>query len=246
MTVPQPDAPYAALLAELEHSSSRVAVTLDGLDEAGLRAASGLPGWSRAQVVAHLAHSADAYRRLLGLARGERGTGARPSAEEMARAVERTAAQPAAVLAADLRERLAVLFADARAMPAAAWDATVTALAGWPHPAWYTLYRCWRELETHHVDLARGYAPADWPAAYVAWALDDTLAALGARRFPLGRVRATDLDRSWPGAASGPDLAAPGHALLAWLSGRAAAPPGFPAPLQVPPAWPLPLPGHRP
>ena len=29
--------------------------------------------------------------------------------------------------------------------------------------AWYTLYRCWRALETHHVDLNVGYRTTDWP-----------------------------------------------------------------------------------
>ncbi|MCX4825826.1 hypothetical protein OG883_39610 [Streptomyces sp. NBC_01142] len=59
-----------------------------------------------------------------------------------------------------------------RRCPPTPWDTLVTALAGCRHPAWYTLYRCWREVETHHADLSFGYGTADWPTAYVTWALE--------------------------------------------------------------------------
>ncbi|MFD1933471.1 hypothetical protein ACFSKW_18600 [Nonomuraea mangrovi] len=103
------------------------------------------------------------------------------------------------------------------------------------------LYRCWREVETHHVDLDAGYRTADWPAAYVSWALDDTLTSLAARSFPVGRVEAVDLGRSWTVSPTGPAVAGSGHALLGWLSWRApCAPPAVGGPLPEPPAWPLP------
>lgn len=73
-------------------------------------------------------------------------------------------------------------------MPVERRGSLVTALAGWQHPAWYTLHRCWRELETHHVDLNVGYRTTDWPGTYVTWALDDTLTALAARDFPAAQV----------------------------------------------------------
>ncbi|MFI6846740.1 maleylpyruvate isomerase family mycothiol-dependent enzyme [Kitasatospora sp. NBC_00085] len=232
----------SALVDELVRSGARLADTLAGLTDADLRAPSALPGWTRAHVVAHLARSANAYRGLLEAARTGAGPDPRPDAGALARAVEDGAARPAADLVNGLRDSLAGLIEDARSMPAAAWDARVTALAGWPHPAWFTLHRCRRELETHHADLAAGYGPPDWPAAYVAWALDDTLAALAARDFPLGRVDAVDLGRHWTLAPTGPSVAAPGHALLAWLGGRAEAPlrSTADAPLPTPPAWPLP------
>lgn len=131
-------------------------------------------------------------------------------------------------------------------MPAERWETPLTALAGWEHPAWYTLYRCWRELETHHVDLDVGYRMADWPHSYVAWALEDTSAALAAHGFPVGRLEATDLGRGWA-VGAGPTVAGEGQALLGWLSGRAGgAALSAGGPLPEPPAWPLPLaPGWR-
>ncbi|GAA4841980.1 maleylpyruvate isomerase family mycothiol-dependent enzyme [Kitasatospora terrestris] len=211
------------LLTELAASYDRVCDTVSAMAEDELREPSALPGWNRADVVTHLARSADAYRRLLAIARGQNP----PAPRE------------------DLRTGFSALFADARAMPAAAWDAPVTARGGWSHPARFTLQRCRRELETHHVDLAAGYRTADWPTGYVEWALDDTLAALAARRFGPVTVHAVDLDRRWDLGTDGPSAAGPGHALLAWLSGRADGR-ELGAELPVPPAWPLPPVRFRP
>ncbi|MGG2464651.1 maleylpyruvate isomerase family mycothiol-dependent enzyme [Streptomyces sp. RGM 3693] len=260
-------ADLAGLIDELTRSGARLDATLSELGDAEVRAPSRLPGWNRGQVLAHVACSAEAYTWLLAVARNGVGPGPRLGREALARAVAEAAVRPADALAAELRSALARLVADARAMPAEAWDTRVTALAGWAHPAWYTLYRCWRELETHHVDLDAGYRTAHWPAAYVTWALDGTLAALAARDFPVARVEAVDLGRTWHVARSaGPAVAAPGHVLLGWLSGRATdttvvvtgAGPGGPSAgeptaegaaagvampvgrLPVPPVWPLP------
>ncbi|ADI12547.1 hypothetical protein SBI_09429 [Streptomyces bingchenggensis BCW-1] len=126
-------------------------------------------------------------------------------------------------------------------MPTERWPTLVTALAGWRHPAWYTLHRARRELETHHVDLNLGYTTTDWSTSYVIWALDDTIATLTARDFPIARIEATDLDRSWTLAPTVPAATGPGHALLAWLSGRGPATHLVSEPrLPTPPTWPLP------
>ncbi|MFF5208723.1 maleylpyruvate isomerase family mycothiol-dependent enzyme [Streptosporangium sp. NPDC000396] len=231
----------AGIIGEITRSGDRLAGTLAALTDADMRAPSSLPGWTRGHVIAHLSRSADAYRWLLAVAR----TGAEPSprtgAEAFARAVEDGAALPAAELVTDARTCFARLAEDAASMPAEAWDTLVTALAGWRHPAWYTLCRCWRELETHHVDLGTGYRTADWPVAYVTWALDDTLAALTARGFPVAHVEAVDLGRSWTVSPAGPAIGGPGHALLGWLSGRAADDPLMSdRPLPTPPNWPMP------
>ncbi|WP_327070603.1 maleylpyruvate isomerase family mycothiol-dependent enzyme [Kitasatospora sp. NBC_01250] len=232
------------IIEELDRSGARLATGLAALTDAEVRGPSALPGWSRGHVISHLSRSIDAYRWMLAVAHTGTEPGPRPGSAELAHATEAGAGRPAAELAAELREQLARLTADAAALPADRWEVLVSALAGWRHPAWYTLNRCWRELETHHVDLDLGYRPADWPAAYVAWALDDTATALAARAFPLARIEATDLDRSWNIAAVGPTATGPGHTLLGWLSGRAtpdAAALGVDgAPLPAPPAWPLP------
>ncbi|MGW7364506.1 maleylpyruvate isomerase family mycothiol-dependent enzyme [Streptomyces sp. NPDC054841] len=232
---------FIGVIDELTRSGARFAATLAAQGDSGLQAPSALPGWTRGHVAAHVARSADAYTWLLAVARTGAEPAPRAGAGALARAVEAAAVLPAAELLADVRTSLARLLEDASSMPAEAWDTLVTALAGWRHPAWYTLYRCWRELETHHVDLDAGYRTADWPAAYVAWALDDTLAALTARGFPVARVDAVDLGRSWTLAAAGPTIGGSGHALLGRLSGRttgATLTGGHSMP--DPPNWPMP------
>ncbi|POX53815.1 hypothetical protein C3489_15055 [Streptomyces sp. Ru71] len=229
------------LLDGVRRSATRLDVTLDALTDARARRPSTLPGWSRAHVLTHLARSADAYVWLLTLARTGTAPGPRADAAALDRALREGAERDAAALVADLRGSLHRLLDTAEAMPADRWPTLVRALAGWRHPAWYTLHRAQRELETHHVDLDLGYRVTDWPAGYVARALDETVAALAARDFPLARVRATDLDRDWDTGSDGPAVTGPGPALLAWLCGRGPHTPLLSdGPLPTPPRWPLP------
>ncbi|MFB7509101.1 maleylpyruvate isomerase family mycothiol-dependent enzyme [Streptomyces broussonetiae] len=229
-------------------SGDRLAGAAAALSDAQVRAPSGLPGWTRGHVLAHVAHSADAYVWMLGLARTGRAPGPRADKATLAAALQRDASLSAGRLTALLRESLDRFTAQALAMPAPAWGTPVAALAGWRHPAWYLLLRCLRELETHHFDLAVGHGTEKWPEAYVCWALDDTLGTLRTQGFPLASVEAVDLGRHWPLAQAGPSVAGAGHLVLGWLSGRLPADAlntyGPARPLPTPPAWPQPpLPG---
>ncbi|MFE1881719.1 maleylpyruvate isomerase family mycothiol-dependent enzyme [Streptomyces diastatochromogenes] len=208
------------LIGEVDGSAARLAATLSGLTEAACRAPSALAPWTRGQVLAHIAGGADAYVWLLRLARTGSAPGPRQDAAALAETAERTAALPVDALADRTRRALDLVVAEAREMPAARWDVLVAALAGWRHPAWYTLLRCLRELEHHHVDLGLGYGTLDWPTSYVSWALDETLTTLRAQGHPVARVEAVDLGRHWAPAPEGPSIAGPGHLLLGWLSGR--------------------------
>ncbi|MEU9480288.1 maleylpyruvate isomerase family mycothiol-dependent enzyme [Streptomyces sp. NPDC048191] len=244
----------AALRAGGDHiegvrrSGDRLLRAAAGLSGAGLRVPSELPGWTRGKVLAHVAHSVDAYVWLMRLAHTGREPGPRANAATLSAAIERDAALSADRLVTRLRESLDRFTAQAREMPAPAWERPVAALAGWRHPAWYLLLRCLRELETHRFDLGLGHGTEQWPDAYVSWALDDTLTTLRAQGFPLASVQAVDLGRRWTVATEGPSVAGAGHQVLGWLSGRTPADalttdhPGRPLPL--PPAWPQPpLPG---
>ncbi|GAB2698745.1 maleylpyruvate isomerase family mycothiol-dependent enzyme [Kitasatospora kifunensis] len=229
------------IIEEITQSLERLSASLAALTDADAQAPSLLPGWTRGHAIAHLARSADAYVRLLTIARTGVDPASRADAAALARSVEEAAARPAGDLVADLHASFARLHQDVVSMPADSWDTLVTALAGWRHPAWYTLRRCWRELETHHVDLGLGYRTTDWPTSYVTWALDDTIAALSTRGFPVTRIDAPDLGRSWVLPSTGPTVTGPGHVLLGWLSGRLPnAPLTSDLPLPTPPSWPLP------
>lgn len=144
------------IIEEVTRSGARITATLDALTDLEMRTPSTLVSWTRGHVITHLARSIDAYGWLLAVARTGIEPAPRADAKSLARTVREGADRPAAELATDLRSRLAHLAEDATSMPVERWDTLVTALAGWRHPAWYTLHRCWRELETHHVDLNAG------------------------------------------------------------------------------------------
>ncbi|MFC9927525.1 maleylpyruvate isomerase family mycothiol-dependent enzyme [Streptomyces sp. NPDC127190] len=238
----------ADLLAEAERSAARLVRAAAGLTAAELRAPTALAPWTRGHLLAHVAHSADAYVWLLRLAHTGRAPGPRADAAALAAGVERDAVLPPGDLTARLRESLDRFAAEAHALPAPAWNRLVPALAGWRHPARYLLLRCLRELETHHLDLGTGYTTADWPDPYVVRALDDTLATLRAQGFPIDSAEAVDLGRRWSVSADGPSVAGTGHQLLGWLAGRTSAHAltvdGPARALPDPPVWPQPpLPG---
>ncbi|WP_042439944.1 maleylpyruvate isomerase family mycothiol-dependent enzyme [Streptacidiphilus albus] len=234
-------ADLADLLGAVRRSVARLTATLDKLNDTAAREPSALPGWSRGHVLTHLASSADVYRWLLTLARTGVEPGPRADGPALERALRDGAGRDAAELVADVLDGMGRMLDEAESMAAERWPTMVTALAGWRHPAWFVLHRARRELETHHVDLSLGYTAADWPEDYVGWALDATVATLRARDFPVSRIEATDLDRIWTLAPTGPGVSGAGHALLAWLAGRDTSGPlqaGHPLP--TPPNWPLP------
>lgn len=123
----------------LAASAARLTDAVDRLTDAEVREPAALPGWTRAHAIAHIARSIDAYLWLLALARTGVEPGPRQTGAQIGQAVEEWAARPAAELAADLADRVAVLLAAAEAMPEDRWEYLVSALAGWRHPAWYTL-----------------------------------------------------------------------------------------------------------
>lgn len=215
------DADVTTVLAEVAASQRRLEQTVAGLDEAAVRAPSPLEGWTRGHVLTHIARNADSYWRLLEWARTGVEHPQYAGVEAREAEIEEGADRSPAELAADVRESATRFAALAESLPHQAWGATVRALQGWAHPAWYTLYRRWREVEVHHVDLDAGYTPADWPASYVRWELADSLLPLHAE-LPFSRVTATDLGLTLRLHDNGPALEGEGRHLLAWLTGRAA------------------------
>ncbi|GAA2452237.1 maleylpyruvate isomerase family mycothiol-dependent enzyme [Actinomadura vinacea] len=236
------------VLAEVEAGTGRVVATVEGLDEEAVRAPSALPGWTRGHVATHIARNADSLWNLLEWARTGVEIPQYPSVEARNAALEAGAGRSPAELAQDVRAAGERLSEQAARLPEAAWEATVRAMAGFPHPAWFVLYRRWQEVETHHVDLAAGYGPSDWPDSYVHWALTGTLADLEALSPGLRagldghRLVATDTADAADLGGAGPEISGSARALLGWLTGRssgeglAARPEG---PLPVPPPWPL-------
>jgi maleylpyruvate isomerase len=236
----------AAVLAAIEASAERLAKSVAGLGDAELRAASALPGWTRGHVATHVARNADSLWNLLEWARTGVEVPQYPSMEARDEALRAGAGRGADELVDDLRTAGERFAAQAAALPEAAWDVRVRGMVGPEMPAWFVLHRRWREVEVHHVDLAAGYGPADWPETYLRAELDHTLRGL-AERGPAERggldglrLRATDTGQS-ADLGDGPEVTGSAAALLAWITGRSdgsgltTRPDGA---LPTPPNWP--------
>ncbi len=232
-----------ATLAEIDAASGRLAETAERLTDDDLRGPSRLDGWTRGHVLAHLVRNADSCWNLLEWGRTGTEHPQYPSNEARDAGIQASAGRPIGELRAELRISIDRLALQAGTMPDSAWPRMIRARAGWPHPTWFVLNRRWREVQAHHVDLDAGYSYTDWPPAYVGWELTDTLGAIELDGgLAAGRVRATDLDVDVR-LGDGPEISAPGHELLGWLTAR-----GGPesAEWPAPPSWPMPTPAWRP
>jgi maleylpyruvate isomerase len=159
------DAAQRQLYDQIDDATQRLLGTARVIAEPDLRQPSLLPGWTRAHVLAHLARGADAMRTLLIGARSGEDRPAYASAEARKADIERGAAQTAKDLLADVADSAMALRTVARQLPDPAW----------PFAAAQLLTRRLAEVELHHCDLAAGYTPADWPAAFTSMELAEPM-----------------------------------------------------------------------
>ena len=177
---------------------------LDDLTDEQAAAPSRLPGWTRAEVVTHLARNADGVRGMVeAAARGEVGADvperrvARRGHRGRAGARVRRCCGPICAARTTGSSRRGTRF------PTTRWDRTGRASVTRTMRDFVWVRR--REVEVHHVDLDLGYEPSDWPVGFVAAALDEIFSTLAGRaRRPTRplididyRVVTTDHDRAW-------------------------------------------------
>jgi maleylpyruvate isomerase len=213
-------------LDRLAAATDRLLATATALSDAQAREPSLLPGWSRGHVLTHVARNADGMVNLLHWARTGTQTPMYTSAQSRAADIEAGAGRPAAGLAADVRDSAAGFAAEAASMPDDAWTAQVRALNGPPFPALGVLERRLSEVEIHHVDVAAGYSPGDWPEDFVSEALPRVAESFAGRDDMPPCVAwadgAKDSFRLGPEQAGPPSAIIRGQPadLLAWLLGR--------------------------
>ncbi len=214
-------------LSQVRSSTERLVKALYGLDWPAevLRGPSLLPGWSRAHVLTHLARNADGIWRVTeGASRGESALmypGGEPARDA---AIEAGAGRDAAQLLADVRDTADRLDQTWAQLPDTGWEVEGITRTGRSTTRALVASR-WREVEIHWMDLAIGYGPADWPAAFVAPLLPSLADPdrLGPR-LPAGtavELEATDSGARWTAGSGAPVLVrGPSWALTAWLIGR--------------------------
>ena len=186
------DAAQRELSDQIDQATQRLLDAARTLPEADLRGPSLLPGWTRAHVLAHLARDADAIRNLLIGARSGQDRAAYASAHARDADIGQAAAMSARDLMTDVADSSMALRTIARRLPVQAWQVRVRVLGSAPFPAAGLLTRRLVEVELHHCDLAAGYGPADWAAAFC-WALCSISAAQASALAYAGR--------SWPDRA---------------------------------------------
>jgi maleylpyruvate isomerase len=213
-------------LGHLSAATERLLATTASLTDAMVREPSLLPGWTRGHVLSHLARNADGLINLLRWADTGTQIPMYRSAPARDADIEAGAGRAAAELTADVRDSAAALAERAASLPAAAWMVPVRTLSGGSFPARGILAHRLREVEIHHVDLAAGYAPGDWPQAFVAATLPEVASSLAGRPdTPACCILPDGIDNGfWIGPEEYgpvPVMVAGGACdLLAWLLGR--------------------------
>ena len=190
-------------------------------------APSGLPGWTRAHVLTHVARNADAMVNLIDWAVTGRRSPAYASREQRDADIAAGADRTPAEIRADVVASSDRLAAVVRTTPPTAWSATVEGPRGGEMPAADILWFRAREVWVHAVDLDAGASFTDLPRPMLHELLADAAATFATRPdFPRLLLRPTDETRTW--AVGGADEAAgavgavrgPEAELAAWLLGR--------------------------
>ncbi|OKK16317.1 hypothetical protein AMK16_24940 [Streptomyces sp. CB00455] len=210
------------MLPLLTPSADAVLRTAGALTDPQVHAPSALPGWTRAHVLTHLARAADSRVRLLTAARTGADLEQYPDEATRDREIEEGARRGAGAIRSDLDASLRRVLGAIADHPGDKWDVEVSWLGGGLRPARGVLWSLLRELEVHHVDLAAGHTPAQWPDAFVARETRRTLGRLlhDPAMPPLRlRVEGDPAVHSF-GDGRGPLVSGPAAEVLAWLAGR--------------------------
>jgi maleylpyruvate isomerase len=236
--------PVATALAWAGDGAAHLRGLMTRMGDDAFAAPSGLPGWSRAHVLTHVARGADAMINLLTWARTGVRTPAYADGDARDADIAAGAARSPAEIRADVVDSSDRLAAVVRAMPEDAWSATVEHRDGSPLPVRVIPWFRARETWIHAVDLDVGASLADLPAPMLDALITETVDAMG-RRPDCPAVRLVAPTGSWAMGAA-PDavvVEAPAHALAAWLLDRPGAerlrttggarPPALPGPWPV-------------
>lgn len=206
---------------DLPEATRRLIRTADGLTDAQYAEPSGLPGWTRAHVLAHLALNAEALAGVLrGVVESQR-VPMYPSQEARDAAIEELAGRGPAAIRTRLLGGSTDLTDAITAVPDDQDGVTFERTPGGPtYPVAAVPGMRLREVEIHHADLDAGYGPADWSPGFAAYLLDTALARV--EDDPCFTARATDLDRTWEHGTGGPVVSGRSVDLAWWVTGRGA------------------------
>lgn len=168
-----------------EQAHARLIEHVKGWSDEDVRCESLLPGWSIGHLLTHLARNADSVARRVDAATrnvliDQYVGGAAGRAAEVEAGAHRSVAE----ITEDLVAASKAVDAAFAEFDDAWWDRPTRHGSGAILAVSELPFRRWREVETHMVDLGRGYSPSDWPAELVKAWLPTQLARLGDRTDP--------------------------------------------------------------
>lgn len=173
----RPVAHLAMAAAAHEHLLER----LTALTDESATGPSLLPGWTRAELVTHLARNADSHRHMCeGALRGEVAVQYPGGLAARAAEIEQGRGRAAAEVVADLAQSVEWLHETWESMTDEAWAGSLGFTSG-PVPALSGPWRRTFEVEVHHADLALDYGPGDWPVSFVEEAIQMVVLGLPQR-----------------------------------------------------------------
>lgn len=145
-------------------SSTKVFLSvMDNLGSDELDQPSGLPGWGRRHVIAHVHYNAEALRRLVHWARTGEPRPMYRDAAQRAEEIDSGARLPADRLRSLVRQSADLLADEFAALPEPALDREVRTAQGRTIPAREIAWLRTREVAIHAIDLNVGVGFADLP-----------------------------------------------------------------------------------
>ncbi len=212
-------------LGRIDAATARLLSTVARMDDVVVAQPSLLPGWDRAMVLKHLSANAFGLARVVEAAtRGEvaelypGGRAARDAEIEAGRGAKVTD------LERELRQSSQLAMSVLRVAPDEVLQAPAVHYRMGEVQVGQLVVARLREVEVHHVDLAFGYSPSDWPSEWVLEEMDRAMVDLPSR-LPKGvavALAATDTDQHWvAGSGEAVELDGTVGELFAWVTGRA-------------------------
>ncbi|MCZ4582954.1 maleylpyruvate isomerase family mycothiol-dependent enzyme [Rhodococcus opacus] len=210
------------------------------LSDEQLSEPTGLAGWSRRHLVAHVGYNAAALCRLLDWAASGVETPMYASAEQRGREIAEGATLSAAALRNLFDHTVARLDEKWRNLPASAWDAQVRTAQGRLVPVSETAWMRTREVWIHAVDLGNGGRFGDFPDVVLESLLTDIVGMW--QRKDLGTRLILAVDGGEPVAVQ-PDsppaekVSGPLAAVVRWAAGRGTVGVNIDGEVEEPPRW---------
>lgn len=203
----------------LPEATRRLVRTTDALPDSAYPEPSGLPGWTRAHVLAHLTLNAEGLAgALAGVVEGRR-VPMYASDEARDGDIDELAGKTPGVI----RSRLLAACTDLKdAIDAVPDDQQDTTIERTPGGRTFTVGAVpWMrlgEVEIHHADLAAGYDHGRWSVPFASDVLESRRTRLDAS--VAFTAYASDIDRTWTYGEGGPTVTGSVTDLAWWMTGR--------------------------